>query len=67
MSKTFAQVDFVKSTKTLVVVFNYDPDFQYEYKVPVKIGKGMLEAESKGKFFHANIRPKYQATKVAIQ
>jgi hypothetical protein len=65
MSKTFAQVDFIKDTKTLVLVFNWDTDFQHEYKVPVKVGQGMLKAESKGKFFHANIRPKYTAEKVA--
>lgn len=60
---TIESTNYDKVSKTLKIVFGYDTEKVYTYNnVPAKIAKGLDTAESKGKFFHANIRPKYKAT-----
>lgn len=59
---TITEDNYNKETKTLTIVFGYDTEKVYTYKnIPAKIGQGLAKAESKGKFFHANIRPNYKA------
>jgi hypothetical protein len=53
--------------KTLDIVFGYEPTMQYTFKgVPKKIAAGFDTAESKGKYFHANIRGKFGEPEKAI-
>lgn len=61
MSKTIIESNYNKTDKVLTLVFGWDAEKVYTYQnVPAKVWNGFQKAESKGKFFHANIRPKYQ-------
>lgn len=60
---TIESINYDKKDKTLQIIFGYDTEKVYTYnRVPAKLVKGLENAESKGKFFHAEIRPKYKAT-----
>lgn len=60
---TFTEVNYNKVAKTLTLVFGYDVEKVYTFtKVPAKVGNGMMKAESQGKFFHANVRSKFEQT-----
>lgn len=60
MSQTIIESNYSKVTKVLTLVFGWDADKVYTYEnVPAKIWNGFQKADSKGKFFHAQIRSKY--------
>lgn len=57
---TIQSVTYNAKNKTLAIVFGYEPTMQYTFKnVPKKVANGFDTAESKGKYFHANIRGKF--------
>lgn len=63
MSQTIIENTYNKTDKTLSIVFGYDKEKVYTYQnVPAKIANGLENADSKGKYFHANIRPKFKFT-----
>jgi hypothetical protein len=58
---TIETTKYNKTAKTLELVFGYDVEKVYTFKnVPAKTAKAMDEAESKGKFYHANIKGKFE-------
>lgn len=55
---------FVKTEKGLEVTFQSGHKYLYA-DVPANVVLGLERAESKGSYFHAEIRDKYTATKIA--
>lgn len=55
---------FVKTEKGLEVTFQSGHKYLYA-DVPANVVLGLERAESKGSYFHAKIRDKYTATKIA--
>jgi hypothetical protein len=61
---TIAKNRYYPEQQILKIRFGYEPDVVYTYVgVNAEIGNGLESADSKGKFFHANIRDKFQFTK----
>lgn len=56
--------DFEKTEKGLKVTFQSGKSYLYE-GVPANVILGLEGAESKGRYFMAEIKPKYTATKIA--
>ena len=56
--------EFVKTEKGLEVTFQSGHKYLYA-GVPANVVLGLERAESKGSYFHAEIRDKYTATKIA--
>jgi hypothetical protein len=60
---TIEQNNYNAKNKSLEIVFGYDVEKVYTYaKVPKTVAEGLDSAESKGKYFHANIRGKFETT-----
>ncbi len=57
-SNNIKGVFYDKAQKTLDVVFINKNHYRY-HKVPEEIYKGLLEAESAGKYFYAKIRDSF--------
>jgi hypothetical protein len=54
--------------QNLIIEFKGKENNKYKYKkVPEEIIESFLKSESKGKFFHANIKSKYEYEKVLNQ
>lgn len=65
---TIERNSYDAETQTLKLVFGYENDLEYSFfEVPAEIGEGFETAESKGKFFHANVRGKFDYVKDFIQ
>jgi len=63
-SSIIETVKYEPSTKVLTIEF--DTGSVYDYAdVPAKAYDDLLKADSKGKFFHAEIKDKYKDTKVS--
>ncbi len=61
MSKTIVESTYNKDAKLLSLVFGWDVEKVYTYKnVPPKTGNGLVKANSKGSYFHAHIRDKFE-------
>jgi lysyl-tRNA synthetase class 2 len=61
-SSVLDKASYDKATKELTLVF--DSGETYIYKdVPADINDALMKAESKGKYFYANIRDKFQFEK----
>lgn len=56
--------DFEKTEKGLKVTFQSGKSYLYE-GVPANVILGLERAESKGRYFMSEIKPKYTATKIA--
>ena len=55
---TIENFNYNPETETLKIVFGYDTTVEYIYSnVPAIVAEGLKNAESKGKYFHSNIRP----------
>ncbi len=54
-SSNIAAVGYNEEDKELHIEFNSGKTYAYQ-DVPEDIAKGLVEAESVGKYFHANIR-----------
>lgn len=54
--------------KNLIIEFKGKENNKYSYKdVPEELVENFLKSESKGKFFHTNIKNKYEYKKILIQ
>jgi hypothetical protein len=59
-------VDAIGYSRVLEIVFESGRVYQY-YDVPEEVFYGMLNADSKGKFFNANVRGKYSFREIEIK
>jgi hypothetical protein len=65
---TIEKTSYNADSKVLTIVFGYAPDTEYQYQnVDAADGSAMDAADSKGKFFHAVIKPKYGADFVKVE
>jgi hypothetical protein len=62
-SSNIAEVGYDEDSKTLVVLFNNGRLYSYD-EVPKKVYDDFLVAQSKGKYFIANVRGKYDYRKI---
>lgn len=62
-SSNLRSVGYDKSTNTLEIEFNSGGIYQY-YNVPPAVYKGLMNASSHGKYFHARIKDIYRDIKV---
>lgn len=56
-------IKYDEDTKVLTLTFNSGGTYEYK-DVPEEVFKDMLAAESVGKYFHSNIKGKYETEKV---
>ena len=63
-SSNLHSVGYDADSQTLEIEFNDGSIYQY-YGVLGQIYRGLLSADSKGSYFHTNIRNKYRYTKVS--
>ncbi len=63
-SSNLASVGYEASTSTLEIEFHSGSVYQY-YGVPERVFQELVDAPSKGKYFHRNIRNRYSYTQVA--
>ena len=63
MSSMIASFNYNEEEKILTVTFNKGGTYEYE-DVPKQVYIDMNEAESKGKYFLANIKNKYKTEKI---
>lgn len=61
-SSNIESVGYDAATQTLAVAFKHGGTYHY-YEVPQDAVKSLLEAESIGKHFHAEIKGKFKAEK----
>lgn len=60
-STNISEVDYNKQTADLKIKFSSRPKSVYIFKkVPFDIYKGLMDNESKGKFFHDKIKNKFE-------
>lgn len=62
-SNNIDEVAYDQENKVLFVRFKNGGHYSYE-NVSKELYEELMKAESKGKFFHANIRAKHKATKL---
>jgi hypothetical protein len=62
-SSVLASVGYDAARKLLEIEFHSGAIYRY-FGVPVEIHSGLLAAESKGRFFGANIRDKFRSERV---
>ena len=64
-SSNINKISFDLKTQELSV--NFKPDTTYKYKnIPYYIWEGLIGSDSKGKYFHAFIKGKYEYEKETI-
>ena len=63
VSSNIKEIGYEDKFEVLKVTFNTGKTYDY-HGVPSLTFKAFKEAESKGKFFHKNIRPKYAGKRV---
>lgn len=56
-------IKYDEDKSLLTLTFNSGGSYEYE-EVPKQVFTDMLAAESAGKYFHSNIKGKYEAKKV---
>lgn len=61
-SSTIDKIGYDAETQTLTVSFDNGDTYNYK-KVPEKTYKALMKAKSKGKYFHKNIKDKYESEK----
>lgn len=62
-SESIRSIGYDLDSQTLEVEFNYGPVYQYA-GVTQGEHEGMMNADSKGKYFNANIRGRYSFVKL---
>jgi hypothetical protein len=62
-SSNISSVDYDPDSQTLEIEFNNGGVYQYS-GVPDSVYEGMMGADSKGKYFHANIKNAYPYSKL---
>lgn len=62
-SSNIAEVDYSAESQELFIKFTNGATYKYE-EVPSRVYSDFLKAESKGKFFHSNIRNVYDYRRV---
>ena len=62
-SSEIVDIGYDPSSMTLEIGFKQEAVYQY-FDVPESIYQGFLRADSKGRFFHANIKNHYRYTKL---
>ena len=62
-SSNIKEIGYEDKTEMLRVTFKTDKSYEY-YGVPQLVWQAFKTAESKGKFFHKNIREKYAGKRV---
>jgi len=62
-SSNVSSVGYDANSQTLEIEFNNGGVYQYS-GVPESVYEGMIGAESKGKYFHANIKNTYPYSKL---
>jgi hypothetical protein len=67
-SSNMSTVEYDKKEKELIVKFTNDADTSYVYKgVEEDVFNNLLKAESKGSFFHKQIKTKYKWDKMKFR
>ncbi|HIE11759.1 MAG TPA: KTSC domain-containing protein [Kiritimatiellae bacterium] len=61
-SSVLDSVRYDATSQNLVIVFDNGDIYEY-HGVPPSVYEGLMTAESKGRYFHENIRDKYQYKK----
>ncbi len=61
-SSNIVSVGYDRSSRTLEIEFG-NGVYQY-YEVPLQIYEGLISATSAGRYFHGNIKDKYDYSKV---
>lgn len=60
-SSAIAEASYDPGTKRMILYFTSNPDKGFTFaRVPQDVWDGFVRAESKGKFYAANIRGRYQ-------
>jgi hypothetical protein len=59
-------IDAVGYSRVLEIRFESGRIYQY-YNVPEEIFEGMMQAESKGRYFNANIRGKFDYQEIELK
>lgn len=54
-SSQFKEVEYDTETELLILTFNNDKRYQYE-NVPAEVFRALIESDSLGKYFIANIK-----------
>jgi hypothetical protein len=62
VSSTIEALAYSESSSTLYIKFNNGSEYEY-YNVPMSVYEDFLNADSKGRFGHANIYKHYQQSK----
>lgn len=62
-SSNIKKIGYQNDAKVLLVTFVSGSVYMYK-DVPAEVFEDFVRAQSKGKFFHANIRGKYTTTKI---
>lgn len=62
-SSTIQAVSYLKKVKKLKISFKSGAVYEWK-RVPLKKYKGLLESESKGRYFTKEIKGKYSSTKL---
>ena len=63
-SSNLEALTYDSDNENLIVEFNSGARYRYK-KVPLSVVDHFLDAESKGKFFHNNVKSKYEYEKIA--
>lgn len=63
-SSNLVSVGYNASSQTLEVEFKNGGIYQYD-EIPLELYTGIMSAASAGRYFHQNIRGKYQARKIS--
>lgn len=61
-SSVLDSVRYDPASQDLIVLFDNGDIYEY-HGVPEELYQGLLQADSKGRFFHENIRDKYEYEK----
>ncbi|HOW98530.1 MAG TPA: KTSC domain-containing protein [Kiritimatiellia bacterium] len=61
-SSTIDKIGYDAESQTLTVSFDNGDTYNYK-KVPEKTYKALMKAKSKGKYFHKNIKDKFESEK----
>lgn len=62
-SSTIEAISYLKKTKKLRISFKSGAVYQWS-RVPLKKYKGLLESESKGRYFSQEIKGRYSSVKI---
>ncbi|MBP7831024.1 MAG: KTSC domain-containing protein [Kiritimatiellae bacterium] len=61
-SSTIDKIGYDAASQVLTITFDNGETYNYK-KVPEKTYKALMKAKSKGKYFHKNIKDKFESEK----